>query len=460
MSSEQKTCPYGGAPDVRPPDAVAPPQPFTSQGIVGAHVKRHVGRIKARIASLRSGLPLPPGDLSKPPANVDVDQTYLLRMTQRFGPIFRVWSNEKHTTVIADAALGRKLLLKHQDSMRTTSTDLTALIPNGFLRNMSGETHKKYRRIVGGGVRAVDVADHDAEVRSILRDALAAMHAMGDRIERDAHRRELKRATTAILMLFVYGLKRSDPEFAAMAAAHDRYVPNGAPIVVQPAMREPFAALKTLFTETVAPRAGKRKQPSVLSFVAASGEMDDTAVGNMMQMVEFARYDLHGFLSWVVCQLSRRPDICDTPKPGGKYARRLDALCDAVVRETLRSEQSEFLFRRVLEDIHFEGYLIPAGSRIRVGIWESHHTEEFFPAPFTFRPERFLEEEADVSHYAPLGIDRHNCVGADWVHGIASRLVAEILSGYRMKQVDDGPAERGPFHYMPAANFVFALEPR
>jgi cytochrome P450 len=67
-----------------------------------------------------------------------------------------------------------------------------------------------------------------------------------------------------------------------------------------------------------------------------------------------------------------------------------------------------------LEDVHLGGYLIPKDTPIHTNLWAVHHDEKLFPDPFTFRPERFINERGQfVKHEAviPFSLGKRFCLG-------------------------------------------------
>ena len=77
------------------------------------------------------------------------------------------------------------------------------------------------------------------------------------------------------------------------------------------------------------------------------------------------------------------------------------AAAEAFTLETLRMDQSERLMRNVGRDIRFEGWLIPAGSLVRVCMWEAHKDPDAFPRPFVFDPSRFLNDVSAGERFSP-----------------------------------------------------------
>ncbi|KAK9123950.1 hypothetical protein Sjap_013552 [Stephania japonica] len=65
-------------------------------------------------------------------------------------------------------------------------------------------------------------------------------------------------------------------------------------------------------------------------------------------------------------------------------------LTSRVIQETLRAASVlSFTFREAVEDVEFEGYLIPKGWKVLPLFRSIHHSADFFPHPEKFDPSRF-----------------------------------------------------------------------
>lgn len=61
-----------------------------------------------------------------------------------------------------------------------------------------------------------------------------------------------------------------------------------------------------------------------------------------------------------------------------------------VIQETLRSASIlSFTFREAVEDVEFQGYVIPKGWKVLPLFRSIHHCSDFFPQPEKFDPSRF-----------------------------------------------------------------------
>ena len=61
-----------------------------------------------------------------------------------------------------------------------------------------------------------------------------------------------------------------------------------------------------------------------------------------------------------------------------------------MILETLRrASVVSFTFREAVEEVEFEGYLIPKGWKVLPLFRTIHHSPDFFPHPHNFDPSRF-----------------------------------------------------------------------
>lgn len=94
-----------------------------------------------------------------------------------------------------------------------------------------------------------------------------------------------------------------------------------------------------------------------------------------------------------------------------------DAYLDAVVKEGLRIRPVIPGIGRVVrgEDFKLNGYTIPAGIEINPSIRMIHRRADLYPDPTTFRPERFLGQDApDTYTWLPFGGGTRRCLGASF----------------------------------------------
>ncbi|KAH7313899.1 cytochrome P450 [Stachybotrys elegans] len=134
-------------------------------------------------------------------------------------------------------------------------------------------------------------------------------------------------------------------------------------------------------------------------------------------------------------------DIRNGPKLAAcKYLR-------AVIDETLRMsppipgpmwrEQDMTAARK--ESLVVDGHVIPPGTSVGVGLYSIMHNPEYFPEPFQFRPDRWLESDHEETTsetearsimrraFVPFAMGERNCVGKAMAYLEASLTLAKTI---------------------------------
>jgi hypothetical protein len=72
-------------------------------------------------------------------------------------------------------------------------------------------------------------------------------------------------------------------------------------------------------------------------------------------------------------------------------------LTSRVIQETLRSASIlSFTFREAVQDVEFQGYIIPKGWKVLPVFRSIHHSADFYPQPEKFDPSRFEVPISDI----------------------------------------------------------------
>jgi len=130
----------------------------------------------------------------------------------------------------------------------------------------------------------------------------------------------------------------------------------------------------------------------------------------------------------------------------------------ACIDETLRMSPpvAGLLARRVLPGgLDVDGYHLSEGIEVGTSSYAIHHTEEYFPAPFTFRPERWIVDEAAgitaesvalaQSAFCPFSLGSRGCIGRGLAYVELSLAIARALFLYDVRQaVGDQTGEGDP----------------
>lgn len=101
-----------------------------------------------------------------------------------------------------------------------------------------------------------------------------------------------------------------------------------------------------------------------------------------------------------------------------------DSYLDAVVTETLRLRPViDAPARNLKAPREVAGWELPAGINVYPATAITHHRADLYPEPFEFRPERFLDGEAESYSWLPFGGGIRRCIGA----ALAQAEMAEVL---------------------------------
>ncbi|NQZ89840.1 MAG: cytochrome P450 [Colwellia sp.] len=398
--------------------------------------------------------PSEPGDLDQ---LEKADRRYLIQLATRHGPIFKSVAWDDFWVCIIGIPLCTRFLHEHKDALLPVTLDLAHMFPKGFMRQMQGETHVIYRTALNKALREDTPSQLTAKFELLVVDGLAT-YVKDQHVEigstPEAYISALNKVSTGMLLQVFFGAALDTDYYEELTAGYKELGPYG--LVWNPGLRQE-KAFKSLCLSI---RSELSKYPDKLDGVAArvnqQGLLDETMLGNLIYMVEMGRYDTHGLFRWLSKYASEHPVYlqriaqADTTTEKKRLAR-------SFVLETLRMDQSERLVRRVKRDIIFDGFLIPKYSTVRLCLWESHKSEENFPDPFQFDPERFLADDISKVQFSPFGLDQHHCPMSGSAILMSEIFIRVLACKYKITTIGDGTSVRGAYHWEPAAAFGVRL---
>jgi cytochrome P450 len=103
--------------------------------------------------------------------------------------------------------------------------------------------------------------------------------------------------------------------------------------------------------------------------------------------------------------------------------------------------------RTALEDHEIEGRMIPAGSIVLLSPYVVQHDPRWFPDPFAFRPERWLDRESEripTFAFFPFGAGPRVCIGQPLAMLAGVLFLATIARRWRLELVRGHPVEPAP----------------
>jgi len=142
-------------------------------------------------------------------------------------------------------------------------------------------------------------------------------------------------------------------------------------------------------------------------------------------------------LAWTFERLMRNPDKLELARADvleGGDGRYLDA----VIKETLRMRPPvPVVVRRLLAPMELGGHKLPAGTIVAPCVPLIHYSEDIYPEPERFLPERFLEGPAPTYAWIPFGGGVRRCLAASYAEMEMKRVLRTVLAAVDLQPVDE-----------------------
>ena len=132
-------------------------------------------------------------------------------------------------------------------------------------------------------------------------------------------------------------------------------------------------------------------------------------------------------LAWALHELARDPSSQEhLAAEDGPYT-------DALIAETLRLRPPvPLLARRLRKPLRLAGHDLPAGTNLCPCALLAHRDRDTYPEPWTFQPQRFLDQRPAPGAWFPFGAGIRRCVGAAFAQFQARITIEEITRRLRL----------------------------
>ncbi|RLN05548.1 abscisic acid 8' [Panicum miliaceum] len=177
---------------------------------------------------------------------------------------------------------------------------------------------------------------------------------------------------------------------------------------------------------------------------------DDQVADNVLGVLFAAQDTTASVLTWILKFLHDNPKLLEAVKAeqmtayeendGGRLpltwaqTKRMP-MTQLVILESLRlASIITFTFREAVEDVDYEGFLIPKGWKVMPLFGSIHHSPEFFQDPQTFDPSRFMVAPRPGT-FLPFGSGVHACPGNDLAKLEMVVLVHRLVTNYRWQVI-------------------------
>lgn len=179
--------------------------------------------------------------------------------------------------------------------------------------------------------------------------------------------------------------------------------------------------------------------------VTDSAMLSDERLRDQMVTMIFAGHDTTTTaLTFAFWALARNSDVRERfhaevdQLDGPPTLNDLDSLevTERILTETLRLFPPVYqLPRRTTTDVAFDGYRVPEGSQVFLGLRRTHRDGRFYEDPTAFKPERWasdLEAELPDFAYAPFAGGPRLCIGREFALLEAKLALATIGRNYKL----------------------------
>jgi unspecific monooxygenase len=101
-------------------------------------------------------------------------------------------------------------------------------------------------------------------------------------------------------------------------------------------------------------------------------------------------------------------ELVGPPVEAATKSAYLDALCKEVLRI---HPEIPIVARRLKAPVQIGGHSLPADITVAPCVYLTHHRDDLYPDPGSFRPERFLDRTYSPYEYLPFGGGARRCIG-------------------------------------------------
>jgi cytochrome P450 len=413
---------------------------------------------QAKISN-QSTPPVPDGQIGLQALRAMIEQkSPLAALTvfhQALGDVFQINLPGFKPIVLVGPEANRFVLVDHRDELlwRSEQDPITKLLRQGLLV-IDGKQHDALRRVMTPAFHRRMLARY-VQAMGRYTDQVSAVWPENEPIDMLD---QIRRIALLILVDTMFGVDFT-PEMARLWPAVLRtlqYIGPGL-WVIWPGMPRPgySRALRQLddyLYELIRLRRARPQTEAndLLGLLVDTPELDDDLIRDQLFTMLVAGHDTStALLAWAVYLLGQYPDAAAPAQAEvdtvlGHQAPTLETLSrltylEQVVNETMRLYPPLHLGnRRPAVDLEFQGYRLPAGTRLMYSPFLTHRHPDFWPDPTRFDPERFSpiqSQDRPPYSFVPFGGGPRICLGAAFAQVEAKVILARILQQFSLKLV-------------------------
>src|SRR6185437_13553136 len=418
--------------------------------------------VYARDMSRRAYGPLPPGP--RAPASVNTVRLVqrplqsLLGWRERYGDVFTVPLLVFGVGVyVCDPNAIRGMLTGEQSDLHAgeANAPLSSVLGERSVLVLDGREHLRQRKLLLPPFQGPAIQNF----RTIIRDVAAAEVSNWREGERFVMRERMRALTFEVIVRAVFGVSERD-RIERLRSALVSVLDMQAVLFLPDMLRHDLGrfspwgqfqrrlqAADGLIYEEIALRRSEpdlEDRTDVLSLLLRARDEDDQPMADVELRDELMTMLLAGHettatgLSFAFDLLLRNPRVL------GRLRDEMVAddytYLNAVVTEALRLRPViDASARTLTKPRTIGGWDLPAGIRVYPAIAVVHLREDLYPQPHEFRPERFVDGEAEPYAWLPFGGGIRRCIGASLAQAEMAEVIRTVVSSVDLQPTRPDP---------------------
>ena len=368
------------------------------------------------------------------------------------GDIFRLSLPGLQTVMVAGPEANRLVLVTARDKLRwrTESDPVTALLRDGVLVT-DGEAHDSLRRSMNRPLHKQALTRY-VETMCSCTDTVIDQWSPSVTLDMLV---EMRKIALMVLTetLFKVDISHEIHDLWQPVLKTIQYISPGLWIFWQRVPRPGYASHISSMNHYLYRIIETRRKTvdheadDLLGMLVNAG-MDDDLIRDQLLTMLIAGHDTStALLAWALYLLTSHPSVMEQVRQEvqqalGTNPPTIDNISQLtylgqVIDETLRLYPPIHLgSRQVVDDIEFNGFLLPAGIRLMYSIYLTHHDPKYWEEPDSFSPARFIPENKRKIlpyTYLPFGGGARNCIGTAFALVEAKVILARIIQRYDLQ---------------------------
>ncbi|CAF2130382.1 hypothetical protein HID58_012362 [Brassica napus] len=417
-----------------------------------------------------SKLPLPPGTMGWPYVGETFQlysqdpNVFFASKQKRYGSVFKTHVLGCPCVMISSPEAAKFVLVTKSHLFKPTfPASKERMLGKQAIFFHQGDYHAKLRKLVLRAFMPEAIRDMVPDIESIAQDSLRNWD--GTMINTY---QEMKTYTFNVALLSIFGkdevLYREDLKrcYYILEKGYNSMPVNLPGTLFHKAMKA-RKELSQILARILSERRENRSSHNDLlgSFMGDKEELSDEQIAdNIIGVIFAARDTTASVMTWILKYLVENPNVLEAvteeqmaireDKGEGESLTWSDTkkmpITSRVIQETLRvASILSFTFREAVEDVEYEGYLIPKGWKVLPLFRNIHHSADIFSNPGKFDPSRF-EVAPKPNTFMPFGNGTHSCPGNELAKLETSIMIHHLTTKYRWSIVgaSDG-IQYGPF---------------